>query len=167
MSNATHGAKSGIGAAQCAASSSQSASSQNIPLPSPFKQLSTTSASTTSEISNPFDNPFDLSTSQSHVRDFARQPTNSTKPDNLDLAGSDDVAQNELLRDVVFPEWGDDATANDEDSPEEMQKKDPLGTQGTLSRILYRGRGSLGSKTLCTSDPPYASTCTDYEAVSF
>jgi hypothetical protein len=126
MSNASHGEKSGIGAALRTASSLQSASSQNNPLPATFQEPSSTSTSANLK-------SFDLSTSQSHVRDFARQPTTSTTSGNLDLAGSDTVAQNELLRDVVFPEWGDDTGAADEESPEELQKKDPLGTQGMLS----------------------------------
>src|SRR6202012_3861740 len=49
---------------------------------------------------------------------------------NLDLSGQEVLARNEsLLRDTVFPEWKDDATPSGMESPEEMQKKDPLGTQ--------------------------------------
>ncbi|KAL9602030.1 MAG: hypothetical protein Q9219_002139 [cf. Caloplaca sp. 3 TL-2023] len=34
-----------------------------------------------------------------------------------------------VLRDAVFPDWRDDATSADLGHPDEMQKKDPLGTQ--------------------------------------
>ncbi|KAK5089883.1 Sodium- and chloride-dependent GABA transporter 1 [Lithohypha guttulata] len=39
------------------------------------------------------------------------------------------VAPNELLQDSVFPTWKDDAGPEILDSAEDMQKKDPLGTQ--------------------------------------
>lgn len=35
----------------------------------------------------------------------------------------------QLLRDSIFPTWKDDAAGEELDSPEEMQKKDPLATQ--------------------------------------
>ena len=48
----------------------------------------------------------------------------------LDLPNPDDVARDELLRDAVFPEWKDDSGGDMSlESPEELQKKDPLGTQ--------------------------------------
>ncbi|OAP57045.1 hypothetical protein AYL99_09158 [Fonsecaea erecta] len=60
-------------------------------------------------------------------------PTKVANPSlspNLDLSTPDALARNEsLLRDAVFPEWKDDAQSSVLDSPEEMQKKDPLGTQ--------------------------------------
>jgi GATA-binding protein len=34
-----------------------------------------------------------------------------------------------LLRDSIFPTWKDDAAGEELDSPDEMQKKDPLATQ--------------------------------------
>lgn len=39
------------------------------------------------------------------------------------------VARSELLKDAVFPSWKDDTGSDANESPEEMQKKDPLGTQ--------------------------------------
>ncbi|KIW97036.1 uncharacterized protein Z519_02428 [Cladophialophora bantiana CBS 173.52] len=59
------------------------------------------------------------------------KPANpSLSPNNLDLSTPDVLARNEsLLRDAVFPEWKDDAQSSVLDSPEEMQRKDPLGTQ--------------------------------------
>ncbi|RMZ78638.1 hypothetical protein DV738_g3803, partial [Chaetothyriales sp. CBS 135597] len=47
----------------------------------------------------------------------------------LDFAGSEDLAPPELLRDAVFPAWQDDSGGASIESPEEMQRKDPLGTQ--------------------------------------
>lgn len=48
----------------------------------------------------------------------------------LELSNADSVARKELLRESFFPSWRDDATVSrDGDSPDEMQKKDPLATQ--------------------------------------
>ncbi|KUJ23425.1 uncharacterized protein LY89DRAFT_573562 [Mollisia scopiformis] len=38
-------------------------------------------------------------------------------------------ARKELLRETIFPAWKDDAAGEELDSPDEMQKKDPLATQ--------------------------------------
>ena len=48
---------------------------------------------------------------------------------NLELPAAEKVARDELLQDAVFPDWKDDAAEDTLESPEEMQKKDPLGTQ--------------------------------------
>ncbi|KAG9786127.1 hypothetical protein KCU88_g2341, partial [Aureobasidium melanogenum] len=50
---------------------------------------------------------------------------------NLDLANSQPFSRGDesLLRDTVFPDWKNDAQSPDSESPEELQKKDPLGTQ--------------------------------------
>jgi GATA-binding protein, other eukaryote len=73
----------------------------------------------------------DLATPQSNVRDFAQLQPSSSKQSaaNLDLQDPAVVAGNELLRDAAFPDWQDDTAANTEESPEELQKKDPLGAQ--------------------------------------
>jgi len=39
------------------------------------------------------------------------------------------VARKEMLRDTIFPTWKDDSVDAELDSPDEMQKKDPLATQ--------------------------------------
>jgi len=62
------------------------------------------------------------------------QPSFFSKPDrfdggNLDLPSPNEITRNELLRESVFPDWKDDAAGSGLESPEEMQKKDPLGTQ--------------------------------------
>ena len=62
---------------------------------------------------------------------------------NLDLSISEAVARNELLlRDAVFPEWKDDTAGEEDlDSPEELQKKDPLGTQ--IWKLYHRTKSRL------------------------
>jgi GATA-binding protein len=52
----------------------------------------------------------------------------SSELDKLDFsAGSS--ARKELLRESFFPTWKDDSAGDELDSPDEMQKKDPLATQ--------------------------------------
>lgn len=48
---------------------------------------------------------------------------------SLDFPATETTARSELLKDAVFPSWKDDAGSDALESPEEMQKKDPLGTQ--------------------------------------
>ena len=45
------------------------------------------------------------------------------------LSPQENMARNQLLHQSVFPDWQDDASGRETDSPEEMQKKDPLATQ--------------------------------------
>ncbi|KAI9737850.1 MAG: hypothetical protein M1834_009219 [Cirrosporium novae-zelandiae] len=47
----------------------------------------------------------------------------------LDLSAKDSVTRRDLLRYSVFPSLHDDASSTGFNSPDEMQKKDPLGTQ--------------------------------------
>lgn len=47
----------------------------------------------------------------------------------LDFSGAESVARKELLRESFFPTWKDDAAGSELDSPDEMQRKDPLATQ--------------------------------------
>lgn len=56
-------------------------------------------------------------------------PTQDLGGDQLDLSAPEAIARNEVLRDTMFPDWKDDAGREALDSPEELQKKDPLGTQ--------------------------------------
>ncbi len=46
-----------------------------------------------------------------------------------------------LLRETVFTEWKNDATNVEEGDPEEMQKKDPLGTQ--IWKLYHKQKGQL------------------------
>lgn len=65
------------------------------------------------------------------------QPGNTTKNtkesgasalSKLDFSATNS-ARKELLRETIFPTWKDDAAGDELDSPDEMQKKDPLATQ--------------------------------------
>ena len=49
--------------------------------------------------------------------------------------------QRELLRKAVFPEWKDDAARAGVESPDEMQKKDPLSMQ--IWRLYSKTRSQL------------------------
>lgn len=57
------------------------------------------------------------------------QVSHQFEPGSLDLPTPEPIASTSLLRDAVFPDWKDASTADALESPEEMQKKDPLGTQ--------------------------------------
>ena len=48
---------------------------------------------------------------------------------NLDLSKEESASRSDLLRHSVFPDWKDDAAHAGLESPDEMQKKDPLATQ--------------------------------------
>jgi GATA-binding protein len=54
--------------------------------------------------------------------------SSASELDNLDLSAGNS-ARKELLRESFFPTWKDDAADGELDSPDEMQKKDPLATQ--------------------------------------
>ena len=62
------------------------------------------------------------------------RPGTSTKDagagylDKLDFSSADS-ARKDLLREAFFPTWKDDTAGEELDSPDEMQKKDPLATQ--------------------------------------
>ena len=47
----------------------------------------------------------------------------------LDLSPEHSAARSDLLREAFFPNWKDAASSSGLDHPDEMQKKDPLGTQ--------------------------------------
>lgn len=55
-------------------------------------------------------------------------PVRAPAPVKLDPPG-DHGARKQLLRDSIFPTWRDDAAGDALESPDEMQKKDPLATQ--------------------------------------
>ena len=62
-----------------------------------------------------------------------RQPSaaphyGQTRP-KLDTSLGDKQNRKDLLREAFLPDWEDDAASADLGSPDEMQKKDPLGTQ--------------------------------------
>lgn len=53
----------------------------------------------------------------------------TTLDSKLDLSPTDNAARKGMLRESFFADWKDGAGGTDLDSPEEMQKKDPLATQ--------------------------------------
>ncbi|KAH6679119.1 hypothetical protein B0J14DRAFT_614453 [Halenospora varia] len=56
------------------------------------------------------------------------QDTGASALDKLDFS-AENSARKELLRDSFFPTWKDDAAGDGLDSPDEMQRRDPLATQ--------------------------------------
>jgi GATA-binding protein len=56
--------------------------------------------------------------------------TGANALDNLDFSSASSAsARKDLLRESFFPSWKDDAAGEELDSPDEMQRKDPLATQ--------------------------------------
>jgi GATA-binding protein len=61
--------------------------------------------------------------------------------DKLDLSSAEVNARRKLLRESIFPGWKDDASSAGLESPDEMQKKDPLATQ--IWRLYTKTRTQL------------------------
>lgn len=81
------------------------------------------------------------SASSSAIHSLTSASTLSTLESKLDLSPTDAVARRGVLRDSFFEEWKDDSTTIEQESPEEMQKKDPLGTQ--IWRLYHKQKGQL------------------------
>lgn len=58
----------------------------------------------------------------------APPPYDQTR-DKLDISPRNKQSRKDFLRESFFSEWKDDASSADLGDPDEMQKKDPLGTQ--------------------------------------
>ena len=58
-----------------------------------------------------------------------RPPQYHQSRDKLDISPQNQQTRKDLLRDAFFSHWRDDAANADFSNPDEMQKKDPLGTQ--------------------------------------
>ncbi|KAL8832068.1 MAG: hypothetical protein Q9170_005035 [Blastenia crenularia] len=70
------------------------------------------------------------------------QPSPRTLPHvKLALSLGNHQARSNVLGDAVFPDWRDDATSADLGHPEEMQRKDPLGTQ--IWKLYSRTKSQL------------------------
>lgn len=67
----------------------------------------------------------------------------STVDSKLDRSPSEDAARKGVLRGSFFPTWSDDTAVTGvvDESPEEMQKKDPLGIQ--IWRLYSRTKNQL------------------------
>ncbi|TVY41235.1 Nitrogen regulatory protein [Lachnellula subtilissima] len=82
--------------------------------------------------------PLDQQPNDASARDFtphfsSSTTTNTSSPgvnalDKLDISAGNS-ARKELLRESFFPTWKDDSAGDELDSPDEMQRKDPLATQ--------------------------------------
>jgi len=59
----------------------------------------------------------------------------------MDLSPSEDAARRGMLEDAMFPAFGNDASSPSVESPEQMQKNDPLGTQ--IWRLYSRAKTQL------------------------
>lgn len=57
------------------------------------------------------------------------QQNNEQSPPPLNFPSPNTVAQSELLQETVFPTWKDDAANEVFETPEDLQREDPLGTQ--------------------------------------
>lgn len=79
--------------------------------------------------------------SSSAIQSLTSASTLSTLESKLDLSPSEATARRGLLRGSFFESWKDDATAPDLSSPEEMQKKDPLGAQ--IWKLYHKTKGQL------------------------
>ena len=75
----------------------------------------------------------DLSGTSASSSGHTQQPTRASGRESLqntlDPPSPNAVARSEVLKDAVFPSWEMEGIPTEDDSPEEMQKKDPLGTQ--------------------------------------
>ena len=81
------------------------------------------------------------SASSSAIQSLTSASTLSTLESKLELSPTESAARKGLLRETVFDEWKNDATDLEQEDPEEMQKKDPLGTQ--IWRLYHKQKGQL------------------------
>jgi GATA-binding protein len=70
----------------------------------------------------------DIATAQSGTG-LKTSHSGASTVDKLDLSAGNGSVRKDLLRESFFPTWKDDAAGEELDSPDEMQKKDPLATQ--------------------------------------
>lgn len=61
--------------------------------------------------------------------------------DKLDISPENKKTRKDLLRESFFSDWKDDASSADLGDPDEMQKKDPLGTQ--IWRLYSKTKSQL------------------------
>lgn len=135
MSSADYEERGGTAALRATSAVHSPADLSHFPITQPSSSLDETDSSTWSSLAGPLTaNTSSTNLSPAHFSStLTFHPTSSrlTKPTspNLDFP-TDTIARNEsLLRDTVFPDWKDDTRSSDAESPEELQKKDPLGTQ--------------------------------------
>jgi hypothetical protein len=61
--------------------------------------------------------------------------------DAMEISSSQDSARRGVLQDAIFPAFGNDAGSPGAESPEQMQKNDPLGTQ--IWKLYSRAKTQL------------------------
>lgn len=64
-----------------------------------------------------------------HNQQSPAPPPHTQTRDRLDVSPQNKQTQKDFLRESFFSHWKDDASGADLGDPDEMQKKDPLGTQ--------------------------------------
>lgn len=77
----------------------------------------------------------------SAIASLTSQSTLDTLSTRLDLSPNEKETRKGLLRESFFEPFKDDASALDTESPEEMQKQDPLGTQ--IWKLYHKTKGQL------------------------
>ncbi|KAF7186275.1 Nitrogen regulatory protein areA [Pseudocercospora fuligena] len=77
----------------------------------------------------------------SAIASLTSQSTLDTLSTRLDLSPNEKETRKGLLRESFFEPFKDDASAIDTESPEEMQKQDPLGTQ--IWKLYHKTKGQL------------------------
>lgn len=135
MSSADYEERGGT-AASCATSAVHSDADLSHFFPThPASSLDDTDSSTWSSLGGALTGNTSANLSPTNFSSTATSHTNTSQSNkfnspNLDLSSAQGLTRDEsLLRDPVFPEWKTEARSPDVDNPEELQKKDPLGTQ--------------------------------------
>ncbi len=77
----------------------------------------------------------------SHNRHTPAPPPHAQTRDKLDVSPENKQSPEDLLRESFFSDWKDDASSADLGDPDEMQKKDPLGTQ--IWRLYSKTKSQL------------------------
>jgi len=79
--------------------------------------------------------------SSSALHSLTSASTLSTLESKLDLSPTEATGRKGLLRDSLLDSWKDDGMGPELESPEEMQKQDPLGAQ--IWKLYHKTRGQL------------------------
>lgn len=79
--------------------------------------------------------------SSSAIQSLTSASTLSTLESKLEFSPTDPTARQELLSEPFFDKWKDDTGAAETESPDEMQKNDPLGTQ--IWKLYHKTKGQL------------------------
>ena len=102
-----------------------------------------TNALSSSTLSTPQSSraPGPAQTQSSHNRPSPAPPPYPAIRDKLDVTPENKRTRKDLLHESFFPDWKDDASSADLGDPDEMQKKDPLGTQ--IWKLYSKTRSQL------------------------